>query len=169
MTSVLYMVDGLSSSLFGNYLKGDSDLHFLVQLHHGLILANFLHSTLDADELAVDLMTLFGKCVGNLDRSDRTKDCAGRAHLGADSESHAFQCLGHCLGIGLDLGQLVSTLALVLGKHFQCRLAGDDSFALGNEVIAAVTVLHFYNIILVSKLVISSFNIIFIIYFSFLV
>ena len=56
------------------------------------------------------------------------------------------------LGIGFHLCQLVSLLTQVLGMNLQCTGRCQDGLALGNEIVAAIAVLHFHNVVLETKI-----------------
>ena len=60
-------------------------------------------------------------------------------------------CESFC--VGLDFSELVGTLALVFSENLESRGSGDNGFTIGNEVVAAVSVFYFYNVVLVSKAV----------------
>ena len=87
----------------------------------------------------------------NLDGVDRAEDSACSAGLCADGEAYAFECGCESFGVGFDFCELVGALALVLGEHFESRRSGDNGFTLRDEVVAAVSVLYFHDVVLVSK------------------
>lgn len=45
----------------------------------------------------------------------------------------------------------MSALTLVLGEYFECRFGGDNSLTGGNEVVAAVAVLYFNDVVLIAE------------------
>lgn len=96
-------------------------------------------------------MTELLKSLSDLKSVDRTEDSAGRTCLSTDSELNALKSSCCLLGILLDLSDLVSALLLVFCKTFQCCCGSDDSLPLRNQVIAAITIFHFDNIVLITE------------------
>ena len=119
----------------------------------GVVFANFLHGLFEHDELAVDVETELLESLGDLDCVYRTEDSAGGACLGSDGEAYAFERFGGSFGIGLELCELVGTLALVLSKHFQRRFSGYYGLSEGNKVVAAVARLNFNHVVFVTEVV----------------
>ena len=137
--------------LFGDYFEGDFDRNLFVKFYGGGVFANFFNGLFDLDDLAVDVVTEFFESFGDLDVVYRAEDGAGGRSLGSDSELNVFELFGESFSIGFDLGELVSTLALILGEHLKSRFAGDDSLAGWDEVVAAVTVFHGNDVVFVSE------------------
>lgn len=137
---------------FGNDFEWNLYAYFLVEFYGAGVLSECLHSVFYNDNLAVNVVAELSEGFGNLESAYRAVDGVVGTGLGCDGEElYALKSSGCSFGVGLDLGDLVSALALVLGENLEGALSGDDSLSLRDEVIAAVAVLYFYDIILVSK------------------
>ena len=137
--------------LFSNDFEGNFNGNFLVEINDSFVVADFLDSFLDDNVTTVNVVAEFFESFGDLDSVDRTVDSTGSAGLSTDGESNAFESCSNSNGVSLDLLELVSALTLVFSEHFKSRGSSDNSFTLGNEVVATVTVLNFNNVVLVSK------------------
>ena len=147
MQSLLYNILRGLLSLFSlsHHLERNLNLHFLVQLHISYIVANFLNSTLDGDDLTIDLDAQLSQLVCYLHSTNRTEDGTGVAHLSSNLQTHVLQLLSLSQSLVLDLLQLVSTLSQVFSQLLLCRRRSDDSLASRDEVVTAITVLHLYR------------------------
>ena len=137
--------------LFGNDFKGNFHSNFLVEIESGIVVADFLNSFLNHDVLAVNVEAEFLKGFSNLNSVDRAEDSAGRTGLGTDGKANACERSCESFSIGFDFSELVSALTLVFGKHFKRRGSGDNGFAHGDKVVAAVARLHFHHIVFISE------------------
>ena len=137
--------------LFSNNLEGDFNRNLFVEVDFGGVLAEFLNGLFEHDDLAVDVVAEFFESFSNLDVVDRAEDGACGGSLGADGESHAFERSCNSFCIGLDLGELVGALTLALFELTQVGVVGNHCFALGDEIVTAVTVLYFNDVVLVAK------------------
>lgn len=137
---------------FGNDFERNLYTYFLVELYSAGVLSEGLYGVFYNDNLAVNVVSELSEGFGNLESAYRAVDGVVGTGLGCDGEElYALESCGSSFGVGLDLSELVGALALVLGENLEGALSGDDSLSLGDEVIAAVAVLYFYDIILVSK------------------
>ncbi len=127
---------------FGNNFERNLYTYFLVEFYGAGVLSEGLHGVFYNDNLAVNVVAELSEGFGNLKSAYRAVDGVVGTGLGCDGEEfYALKSSGCSFGVGLDLGDLVSALQLDLGKNLSLR----------DEVIAAVAVLYFYDIILVSK------------------
>ena len=133
-------------------LEGELNAHFLVKAYGAGVVAKSLHCILDNDKLAVNVVAELFESFRDLESTNRTVDSVVGTCLGSDDDLlYAIESCGGSLCVGFELCDLVGTLTLVFGEHLEGAFGCDDSLALRNEVIAAVAVLYFYDIILVSK------------------
>ena len=116
-----------------------------------LVGAYFFHGVFDDDRLAVDVEALLCEFLGYLDVGNGAEDGAGGAYLGGDGECHAVDLGCEFLGVLLDLGQLVGALFELFGQDFLGRGGSDDGFSLGDEVVAAVSVLDGDDVVLITE------------------
>ena len=92
-----------SSGLFSNNLEGDFNRNLLVEVDFCGVAAKLLNGFFEHDELAVNIVSELLESFGNLNVVDGTEDGAVGGSLGADGESHAFECGGGSLGVSFEL------------------------------------------------------------------
>jgi len=115
-----------------------------VEVDCGGVVAHFLDCFFELDGFAVDVVAELFEGFCNLDGVDRAEDSACSAGLCADGEAYAFECGCERFGVGFDFCGLV-------GATTSSRRSGDNGFTLRDEVVAAVSVLYFHDVVLVSK------------------
>ena len=118
--------------------------------HESLVFTHGLH-ILDVDELAVNVEAELSQFIGNHHAVDTSVDGAVGTHLGGDGQGNTFQLVSNALGISLNLLQLLGFLLEFLGQHLLGTLGGDDTFTLGNKIVAAVAGLYVYDVVLVTQ------------------
>ena len=121
-----------------------------MEVNHSLEVAHLL-DVVHGDELAVHLNALLGEFGSNGSCIHRAIELAGGTHLSLNLKSNIFKGLATLFGGSLEGSQLVGLLLQVLSKHFLVACRGDDSLALGDEIVTTVAALDIHNIVLVSK------------------
>ena len=116
------------------------------------VLTRGLDALVNTHDLAVNIVTGSEQSLVYLSGAYRTVDRARGADLDGDSERYTLECLGSLLGVGFHLSQLVSLLTQILGVDLQSAGSSQDSLASGDEIVAAVAVLHFHNVVLETKI-----------------
>ena len=135
-------------SVLSHNCEGHLNGNLLVELHACYELADFLN-VLDDDGLAVDFKALFLECLSNVEGVDGAVNRASLANLGSNDDGLDFaELLGESFCVSLDLGELVCALLEFFFESLQSALACDDSLTSRNKIVASVTVLDVYDVVL---------------------
>ena len=142
-----------SAKLFcvlGNNNHGHVYLYILVEVHNSLILTH-VRSIAHGDDLAVDRNALFSQSSNNLSHTYATIGDTRCTNLSGNLQGDALELLGALFGGSLLGSQLVSLLTQVLGEHLLGRSRSHDGLTLRNQVVAAITILHVNDLVLVTQ------------------
>lgn len=136
---------------FCNNLEGDFAGNLFVEVELGGVFAQLFYCALDFDYLAVDVVAGSLESVGNLSSGNRTVNRAVGGSLSGDSEGNIGQRCCESFCVGFELSNLVGLLTFVFFELTEVGGVGDNGLHLGDEVVAAITVFNFYDVVLVAK------------------
>src|SRR5690606_15819190 len=137
--------------LFRYNLKRNLYFYFLVQVEVGHVFTQYLGFFFEGNTTTVYFKALLFEGIGYLDAVYRPEDLAGFASLSTDGQLQTFELGSQFTGIFLDFLLLELCLADVLCQHLLCRGRGQFSKSLRDEVVAAISGLHRYDVVLFAK------------------
>ena len=112
------------------------------------VLTHSLNRLCDGNHFLVDVNLLCSQCVGDLRRGNGTEDFAVFVSLYGQRDYGLCQLSSQCLSVCQQLSLLVSLLLQVLCQLLAVALVSDNGNLVRQQVVAAIAVAYFYNIVL---------------------
>lgn len=141
----------MGEELFSHNFKFDIFSHFLMEFDSGGVNSDFFDGLFDVDDFAVYIMAEFLKSFSNLDCIHRAEYGAGGACLGADGEADSLEGCGGSFSVSFEFGNFVSALFLLFGELLEGSGRCYDTFSLRDEVVAAITIFYFNDIVFITE------------------
>ena len=131
-----------------NHIKGYLGVHIRVEVKDGGVIANHLDVVVRQEDVpAVNVnVQLVTQCLRNLDIGHGAEDFARSSSLGLYGQFLTFQLFGNGLVNIEALVQLGSFLALEASQVVAVDFVGNDGQSLWYQKIAAIAVLHLYDV-----------------------
>src|SRR5690606_21776876 len=132
-------------------LKRYLHFHFFVQVKVRYVFAQYFGFFFERDAAAVYLKALLFEGIRYLDAVYRAENLAAFAGFGTDGQFQAFKLSSQFTGVLLDLVLLGRCRADLLCQYLLCRRGGKLGKPLWDEVVAAISGLHRYDVVFFTK------------------